>query len=281
MFTLAGPLAALGSSVVFGTSDFLGGVLSRRFKPIVAVAWSHISACCLLSVIVLLSPWPTSWGWLPYAIGAGIAGATGLICFYTALASGTMGVVSPIAALGVLIPLTAALIGGEKPRITQLIGIGVALLGAILASGPELRHDEKVRARSVLWAGAAGIFFGLTMWGIVAGSRHSTLHTLWGMRATSSLGFLTLALVTHSVGGVSLRQAPRFVLLGALELGGNALLALSSKLGLVSVGVVLSSLYPVQTILLAAIFLHERIAGIQRWGVVAALMGVVLVNLPW
>lgn len=273
------PLAALGSATVFGTSDFLGGVFSKRYNPIAAVGWAHLTAFLLLSIGVAASPWPTSLAWLPYC-AVGWAGAAGLVCFYRALATGTMGVVSPIAALGVLVPLGVALAGGERPRPLQIAGIVAALVGAVLASGPEARHVERVRAHSVFWAVAAAVGFGMAMWGMIQGSRISTMHTMWGMRGASTLAFVVAAIAWRSVGGIGARDLPKFMLLGVLELLGNILMVASTKLGLVSIGVVLSSLYPVPTILLAAIFLSERLTGVQRGGVVAALLGIVLINLP-
>jgi drug/metabolite transporter (DMT)-like permease len=58
---------------------------------------------------------------------------------------------------------------------------------------------------------------------------------------------------------------------------GNAFFVLANAQGALSVAVVLSSLYPVTTILLARIILHERLRGGQLVGVAAALAGVVLI----
>ena len=71
-----------------------------------------VSQACSLVMLLVLLPWlppASSWGWLPWAIVAGLAGSLALVCFYRALAFGTVGVVSPISALGTSVPVVAGL----------------------------------------------------------------------------------------------------------------------------------------------------------------------------
>src|SRR5450756_1313089 len=102
------PLLALASSAVWGTSDFFAGLKARTMAPPAVVAVTQGAALVALSAILLVrdtgfSPSFSGNGPL-WSIAAGVAGATGLVCFYTALASGTMGVVAPISSLGALVP---------------------------------------------------------------------------------------------------------------------------------------------------------------------------------
>ena len=94
-----------------------------------------------------------------------------------------MGVVSPIAALGVVVPVLAGLAQGERPAAWQLVGIVVAIAGVVLASGPEL--SGRAGARPVLLAAVAAVGFGVALLAIAKGSQHSTLMTLTTMRVTS------------------------------------------------------------------------------------------------
>ncbi|MDQ4042131.1 MAG: EamA family transporter, partial [Actinomycetota bacterium] len=67
------------------------------------------------------------------------------------------------------------------------------------------------------------------------------------------------------------------VAIGLLDLVANGLFAAASTQGLLSVAAVASSLYPVVTIALARAMLRERVRGVQRAGVAAALAGVLLI----
>jgi drug/metabolite transporter (DMT)-like permease len=269
---------ALLSSALWGTSDFLGGLYSRRRPAYAVVAGSQ--ACGLLLIVavaVATSAWQGPLGWLPWAVGAGLAGSTGLVCFYAALAAGTMGVVSPIAALGAVVPVVIGFLGGESPSTLSVLGIVLALAGAVAASGPELRGSAG--ARPVVLAALAGLGFGIALVLIARGSRSDAVMTLAGMRATSVLGFLVAAVALRTLGGLSGRDVPSLAVIGGGDVGANLLFALASQRGFLSITSVVGSLYPVATVLLARFLLHERLRPVQQAGVTGALAGVVLVSL--
>ncbi|NHA69638.1 DMT family transporter [Phycicoccus flavus] len=269
-------LLALGSSLSWGTSDFLAGLASRRIHPVAVVGWTQSFALLLLTALLLVrQQWPVPGAWLPWAVGAGLSGLFGLVCFYTALSSGTMGVVAPIAGLGVVVPVVLGVAGGERPSVLAWVGMAVAVLGVTLASGPEL--SSGLSPRPVLLAGGAAVGFGLTLYQLDRGARESTLLTLWGMRMTSVLVLLVVALLVRSVGTVARRDLPLLCVVGAGDLGANALFAVASSRGQVSVASVLGSLYPVVTAVLARIVLDERLRRVQQAGVALAVGGAVLI----
>lgn len=268
---------ALLSSVLWGSADFLGGLTSRR-RPAYAVVGAS-QACGLLTITVVAlatSAWSGPNGWWPWAIGSGLAGASALVCFYAALASGTMGVVSPIAALGAVVPVLLGVLEGEHPTAPAVAGIVVALLGAVAASGPELRGGAG--ARPVLLAAVAGVGFGVALVLIARGSRIDAVMTLTGMRATSVVVFAVVAATLRTIGGLTTRDLPALAVVGAADVGANLLFALATQRGFLSITSVLGSLYPVATVLLARLVLHERLTRVQQVGVAAALAGVVLVS---
>jgi drug/metabolite transporter (DMT)-like permease len=169
--TLIGPLLALGSALSWGVADFAGGMYSRRYPSAAVVGISQAWSFVALVLVLVFAGAPTGLGWLPWSVLAGVAGSVGLVAFYRALAFGTVGVVSPISALGAAIPVMVGLFGGEEPRTGQLVGIGLALLGAVLASGPELRGEEPVKAQAIGFAALAAAGLGIAMLAI-AGARH-------------------------------------------------------------------------------------------------------------
>jgi drug/metabolite transporter (DMT)-like permease len=268
---------ALLSAIVWGTSDFVAGVLSRTLRPVVVVAWTQLSALVLLTAIVAVRGLPEHGyaGWSPWAVLAGVAGALGLLCFYSALSTGTMGVVAPIAAVGAGIPVLLGVLTGDQPSVLAWWGIAVALVGVVLASGPELQAGLHVRP--VLLACLAAVGFGVALFALDRGARVSLLHTLWGMRLASGVGYAVLALVARSLGGVAARQVPVLVAVGIGDLAANALFGLASSMGMVSIAAVLGSLYPVATIILARFVLNERLRPVQIIGSTLALAGVVLI----
>jgi drug/metabolite transporter (DMT)-like permease len=269
-------LLALASSACWGTADFFAGLFSRRRPAVAVVGWTQGLAFVVITVVVLAQLGDVGWtGWPVWSVAAGLTGITGLLCFYTALSTGTMGVVAPIAALGVVVPVLLGVAGGEAPSPWTWVGILVAIVGVTLASGPELSGGVSVRP--VVLAGLAAVLLGTTLYCIDRGARTSTLMTLWGMRATSVVVFVTIALLVRSVGGVTRRELPALLLIGCGDMLANVLFALASSRGQVSVASVLASLYPVVTILLARVVLGERLRLVQKVGAVLALAGAAVI----
>lgn len=275
-------LLALLSSVLWGSADFLGGLVSRRRLAAVVVGLSQAAGLLTVLVIALaVGAFDDPTGYLPWAVASGLAGMVGLVCFYAALAAGTMGVVSPIAALGVVVPVVVGLARGERPAALQLVGIAVAIVGVVLASGPELQG--RAGARPLLLAAVAALGFGLALLFIAEGSQSSTIMTLVTMRATS-VTVLTVALLvalargaSRSVLAVGWADLALVAVVGVGDLLANLAFGAASRRDDVSVVSVLGSLYPVMTVLLARFVLGERLGRAQTWGVAGALAGVVLI----
>ena len=269
-------LLALGSSVVWGTSDFFGGLASKRHPAVAIVGWTQALGLLSISAIVLARLESQSWsGWPPWAAAAGICGMVGLVAFYGALSTGTMGVVAPIAALGVIVPVSLGVASGETPSAWAWVGMVIAIVGVTLASGPEV--SGAVSARPVALAVVAALCFGLALFCLDRGARVSTLMTLWGMRVTSVSILVVVALVKGNAGGVRAREVPGLWLIGIGDLIANALFGLASSQGQVSVAAVLGSLYPVVTAVLAWIVVHERMRAVQYLGSVLAVIGAAVI----
>ncbi len=272
---------ALLSSLLWGSADFLGGSISRRRSALVVVGASQFAGLVFISVVAMAAgAVGADRGYLPWAIAAGLSGLVGLVSFYVALAIGTMGVVSPIAALGVVVPVLIGLGRGEQPATLQLAGIAVAVVGVVLASGPEL--SGRAGAKPLVLAAVAGVGFGLALLFIAEGSRTSTLMTLVTMRMTSVsvLAVALLVALARGLGGrlaLSGRDVALVTVVGIGDVGANLTFGLASTRGLVSVVVVLGSLYPVVTVLLARFVLHERLRVAQTVGVAGALVGVAMI----
>ncbi len=267
---------ALLSALSWGSADFFAGLKSKQHHALVVVGWTQALALVVITAVVAVHRPPVAVAdWAPWAVAAGVSGLVGLLFFYTALASGTMGVVAPIASLGVIVPVVLGLLTGDRPTTWAWVGMVVAVAGVTLASGPEL--TGAVSPRPVVFAVVAAVAFGFTLFALDRGARVSTVMTLWGMRLTSVTILVLVAAVTRSLGGVVAREVPILAAIGCGDLLANALFALASSTGQVSIASVLGSLYPVATILLARMVLGERLRRVQQVGVALALIGAALV----
>ena len=275
-----GSLLALLSSVLWGTADYLAGNLSKRFKAIAVTGVSQsfgllFGVVCILLFADFIEPNLSMDGYFLPGVIAGIAGFIGLVAFYTGLATGRMGVVSPISSLSVVIPLVFALAQGERPTATQTIGIIVAISGAFMASGPEVRNGLPIKP--LMFALIAAIGFGTALTFIAIGSETDSLHTMTAMRVASVSICILLALRFRTVGGFAKNNIPLLIFIGVADFLANFLLGVATTKGLVSVAMVFGSLFPVVTILLAYKFLHERLQKVQYVGIAFAIGGVILI----
>jgi drug/metabolite transporter (DMT)-like permease len=276
-------LLALASSLLWGSADFLGGTLSRRVHPFAVVGSSQtVGLIGVLLVALPLGAAADPGGYLPWAVAAGALGMVSLVVFYSALAIGTMGIVAPVAATGVIVPVLAGLAAGERPTGLQLAGIVLAIAGVVLASGPELRAAEGVRvpggARALVLALISAVGFGLVLWFLSKGSQYSVGMTLVVQRVTAVSLIALAALGIRRLGGLTPRDLPIVAAAGIGDVLANGLYALATQSGLLSLVSVLGSLYPVMTVLLARLFHGERLQRVQNVGVVASLLGVVLIG---
>ena len=274
-------LLALFSSILWGSADYLAGNLSKRFKAIAVTGASQ--AIGLITGVVLvvvtgsyIAP-NLSWnGYFVPAIGAGIAGFLGLVSFYSGLSTGRMGVVSPISTLSAVIPLTFAFISGERPTIIQIAGMGIALLGAFCASGPDIVNGLPIKP--LLFGLGAALGFGIALTFMAQGSKTSSLMTMTSMRVISVSICILIALRYRTIGGFGKSDIKILVVIGVTDFVANLLLGVATTKGLVSVAMVLGGLFPIVTSLLAFKFLHERLHKAQYLGIILAVAGVSVIS---
>lgn len=290
---------ALGSSLVYGVSDFLGGLKSKSLPLLWVLLISQGSALVVLALIVLGSgEGPPSSAYVGYAALAGLSEAVGVAALYRGLAVGVMSIVAPIAATAPVVPVVVAIFLGELPAPIQGAGIVLALAGIAVISwgtGPEEQPPVRCPPGEVAGAGpgrfrvtpevGTSILFGLLtalgfggfLVGMDAASEGSVRWALFVARLASVAAFATAYVVTRPPLAVRRAELPVLALIGLLIIGADSLYAVASTEGLLSVVVVLSSLYPAVTIALARVYLHERLERLQQVGVAAALCGAVAI----
>jgi drug/metabolite transporter (DMT)-like permease len=277
-------LLAILSAVLVGGADFLGGLASRTASALRVAALAQAAGLPPALVLALavhaerVSNPDVAW-----ALGSGVAVACGFACFYSAMGRGLISVVAPLAAVtGAAVPVFYALARGERPGTVASVGIVTALAAVVIVSiapvAPEHAHlaiTPDVVGLSLLAGGCFGTFY-------VAFSVISEDAGLWPVAlertgATVTLVAIALAL-TRGALVVPARLVRLVVTIGALEVGATIPLLLALQRGPIAIASVLASLYPVTTVLLAAVVLHERMSRLQLAGTGLALVAVVLVS---
>jgi drug/metabolite transporter (DMT)-like permease len=275
-------LLALFSSLLWGTADYHGGKLSKKY-PAIAVLGVTQAIGLLFGIILVILRQDFSanafgdGGYFFPGACAGILGYLGLICLYAGLSTGRMGVVSPISGLSALIPVAYAFfVKGDRLSLILSIGATLAILGAFLASGPELAKDLPIKPL-LLALGAAG-GFGTALVFMAIGSQGSALMTMVMMRATTLIVSLGILAKYRTLGGLPFKLSPILIFIGSADFLANLLLGVATTKGNLTLAMVLGALYPIFTALLAFKFLHERLHRIQYLGIFAAVAGVAIIS---
>lgn len=274
-------LIAIASAVLYGAGDFVGGLISRRASTLAVVFVSQLSGAVV--VLAMLPLLPTAsvirsdvvWGSV-----AGLAGGAGVALLYRALAIGTMSVVAPTTAVcAVAIPVAVAVALGERPSVLSLAGMGIALSGIVLVSqSPVAAGAREHASRALLIAIASGVAIGVFFLALARTAPAAGMWPLLAARGMSALLFAAMALVTgRGALRMPARVVPMAMACGLLDMSANALYLVATWGGSLSVTVTLASLYPASTVILARIFLHERLGRLQIAGVVACLAAIVMI----
>jgi uncharacterized membrane protein len=266
-------LTAVG---VWGASDFLGGVGARRANAFLFTAIVHISGLVVVGILALMTraPFPGNAS-VVWSLIAGSVGGIALALFYRSLASGNMGLVAPVAAvLGAAVPTIVTAFAEGFPGYRHVFGFVLAGIGVWLISRTEVGVG---RPKGLDMAVLAGIGFAGFYLCIHQAGNASALWVAACSRSASLLVTGAFVLI-----GRHLRAVPTPVLgiamvAGILDISGTAVFIRASQIGRLDDAVVLSSLYPAITVVLARIFLHEHFSRARTIGMVAALAAVPMI----
>lgn len=278
---LAAPAFGLAAALAWGAGDFAGGLGTRRAALFrVSVPSQLIGLAILLLATLASGEALADTRTLVLGALAGLAGAVGLGSLYAALAAERMGVAAPITAvLSAAIPTLFAGLTLGFPSLVKLAGFALALAGIWYLARPESVSARPTRG--VALALLSGVGFGLLLTLLGLAGEGGTWWPLVAARAASAIAMLVAALVARQ-GLVPTRTALGFALLaGTLDVIGNVFYVYAAQVGRLDVAAVLASLYPMSTVLLARLVLHERLTRTQAFGAGAALVAVVLISGPW
>jgi drug/metabolite transporter (DMT)-like permease len=281
MWTL---VLSLGAATTWGVADFVGTRRARAYSPLLVAVYSEVVGMVpILAALVLVGDAFPGWDHLPWAVVAGVTGSVGHVVFFIALARGPIGVIAPIFACSSAGPAVIAVsLLGERPTAVQLAGIAIAIAGVVLVS----RHADEGDSKHGRFGAVPIALLGVAILTVfyVSMDQLAAESPLWGVTMQRSFG-LPLLLVVLAIGLLRrTTSAPRgsftaIAPVGLMDTAAFVGFAYAASLGDLSVAVVLSSLYPVVTILLARIKLNEHLAPVQRIGAGLALLGVIAIVL--
>ena len=287
-------ILGFATSLVYGFADFFGALGSKRIQPVVVTFWSGLSGLGLLLVASLFMGADFSDSGIFWGITAGVASAFAMTCLYASLAIGPISILSPLGAVvSAIVPMIVGSLQGDRFSLwgwVALAGILVAVALVGFVPGDDVRLPS---TKGLLLGLAAGAGIGLVLIALAKAPHDTGLTSVIFLRATSAalLGlFMVFSLVkartakslnsdasgerpteTAAAAKVPLEFWWAVIVAGFFDSSANVFFTLASRLGSLSVVAVLTALYPLGTIILARIFLKEKIAKTQLLGILLAL----------
>jgi drug/metabolite transporter (DMT)-like permease len=272
-----GVLFGVASAASFGVGDFAGGLASRRASGLAVAALAQLVGMLLLAAFVaIVRPPMPEFGSLAIGVAAGLSGAVGVAALYVAMAAGAMGLVASVSGAGsVTVPLlVGSVLLHQSVHPLQAVGV-VFAAAAVLAAGGASRGGASRRA---LWlALLAALGFGL--WYALL-DRAAAGSGPWALLSSRFSGASSLVALAAIRGGLRTLQASWriTVLSGMADVAGNVLYVGARALMALGLAAALSGIYPLVTMLLARVVLHERLPRLGLAGVALALVAIVLIS---
>ena len=284
-----GVLLGLATAFAWGSADFLARFASRTIGALRIAFYLQFFGFIFLTAILLR--WP-AWGhlfdhsgWQPWAGGVliGVLNALAMFALYRAFELGKLSVVGPLSSSYPALTLILSFFAGERLTLVRILGIALALLGALVVARGESSSATPSASggKGIAWAVVAAVLFGFMFW--LLGTRvipvTGAYATVWLMRGTAAL--VTLAILVakgQPLGLPDKKTTVQAAGTGLLDTGAFVLSNVSMQIEQVSVVTLLASLYGAVTVLLAAIFLRERVSALQWLGIIAIFAGIFLIS---
>ena len=271
------PSSLLGAAMVFGAADFTGGYATRRTPVATVTLITNVIGVMFAAALVLALGGAWTIGAVSWSAVGGMCGLAGLLLLYVGLATGPNHLVSPLSAVvAAMIPVLVGIATGDRPDQLAIIGLLLAPIAIWAVAGGDHR-DLPGAGRSLWFAMGAGVGFGLFFTCLAQTPDGAGAVPLLAARLTST-GLLLIAATYRrpSLPGAHDLLLPAIA--GGLDMSANGLFLWSTRGGDLAVVGALVSLFPVTTILLALVVLHERLTRSQAAGMAVAIGSAALLS---
>jgi drug/metabolite transporter (DMT)-like permease len=277
-------LLGLAAAALYGGGDFIGGMATRRVHVLTVLLLAETAGAIAALAAAVVSPGAASLTGLAWGFSAGVIGGLGLIVFYIGLATGPMAVVAPVSGLvSTVLPVAVALAWGERPGAGVYAGALLCLVAIVLASSAGDTGTSRGPGRpgrAIAYGVVSGTAFGLFFLLIRNAGQSGAVWPVAAGRIGELVAVLATALVLRR--GLHVRGADGRLILaaafaGVIDVIANICYVAATRTGMFGLAVVMASLYPGVTVLLARVVLGERLRWIQRAGLAIAALGILLI----
>lgn len=271
-------LFGLAAALAWGAGDFGGGLVSRRTAVFGVVMLAQLTGMLIAAVLAVVRAEAVPTGIdLVWCGIAGVLGGIGITALYRGLAVGRMGIVAPITGvLAAIIPVAAGMVLEGVPGPLVLAGIGIAIAAVMLVSRAQDEGGGRAGLREALVGGVAIGLFGVVIAQISDGHVFGALTVIRGVQAVL---VAVVVIVARAAWRPQRSALPAILVVGVLDMAGNGFYLLGVQSGALAIAAILSSLYPVTTVILATLVLAERLTRDHAIGIGLAVIAIAFIGL--
>lgn len=273
---------AAWAALFYGVADFCGGFAARRsaLLPTLVVGqfMGGLVALAALATLVKGQPVPQDLLW---GVLAGLTGTFGMFMLYGGLARSIVAIVSPTSAMvGTLLPVAFGLFLGERPQATAIAGALLCLPAILLLTweGEGARHDRQENRTALGYGIASGLGFGCFFILVSRAHPGSGVWPLLAARAASLTACIVIMFITRQKFRAAKGGLVPALISGGTDMAANVMFLLATQTGMLSLVTVITALYPAPTVLLARVFMHQKLPPARLAGLALAITGVALIS---
>jgi drug/metabolite transporter (DMT)-like permease len=274
-------LGGLGAALAWAVTTLSAARASPLIGPWATLGWVMLTGLIVVGPVAAAQGRPAALDsralvWLAIA---GLGNVVGLLCVYTGLRIGKVGVVAPISSSEGAVAAVIAVVAGEHLGAWTAVALVVIAVGIVFAARPpaereEAGHDDP---RAAFFALGAALAFGASLY--ATGRASLELPISWAVLPPRLLGVVLVTIPFALAGRLRLTRAavPYVVASGLAEVAGFVCFAIGARHG-IAVAAVLASQFAAVAAVAAALLFKERLTRLGVAGVIVIAVGVALVS---
>jgi drug/metabolite transporter (DMT)-like permease len=282
-----GILLAVTAMLGWGIADFLAKIAIDKIGYKTSLVLNQTVALVPAAIFALLffKMSAISVGLVGIIVLAGISGVFGYIFLYRGFQKGNVSIVSPItASWSVVTILLAFFLFGETLMPVQIVGIIAVLIGVFFASTNFAEFQKSIKKGSS--AGVLDAIIAMFSWGVSYALLRPIVTAVGPIIALLFLKVIATATLFSWTGitktKISIPSKLIFLFIGTagvLDFLAYTAFNFSLNTQLVSIVSPIAATAPAVTIVLAYYFLKEKIVNNQKLGIIAILVGLILISI--
>jgi len=234
----------------------------------------------LLFALMLRRPLAMHLNVFSYGIPIGVLLAVANLLYFRALSIGPMGIISAVGGTAVSVPVFYCTLIGKAPSLINALGIIAIFIGVslIVSGSSQSTGSSTIKGNSVLMAILAAVMFGTSDVFFKIGSSQDPITLLIAIQAVELIVYTLIMLLKKVKIHLDLKFLTVLTCLGFANAAGWLSFSMAAQSGQIDIASALAYCSPLFTLLLAHIFIKERLTRKEVLSFTVVILGAILLT---